>query len=199
MRRKLVLVLLIGALGLAGCATIPPGPSVMVLPSTGKSFEEFQAEDQICRQWAAQQTGTTPSDAMNKNVFGNAAIGTLLGAGLGAAIGAASGNPGIGAAIGAASGAVGGTAFGVGPAYASGYEVQRRYDNAYQQCMYSKGNQIPAVVQTPSRGTWVAIPPPPPPGWISPSSAPPPPPNAMPPAPPAPPYAAPPPPPAPRP
>ena len=104
MLRKWVLVLLIGALGLAGCATIPPGPSVMVLPSTGKSFEEFQAEDQICRHWAAQQTGIAPSDAANKNLFTSAALGTLLGAGLGAAIGAASGNPGIGSAIGAGSG-----------------------------------------------------------------------------------------------
>jgi uncharacterized protein YcfJ len=199
MRRKWVLLLVLAVLALAGCATIPPGPSVMVLPSTGKSFEEFQAEDQMCRQWAAQQTETTPNEAANKNVFGTAAIGTLLGAGLGAAIGAASGNPGIGAAIGAASGAVGGTAFGVGPAYASASEVQRRYDNAYQQCMYAKGNQIPAVVQTPSRGTWVAIPPPPPPGWVPPASAPPPPPYAAPPALPAPPSAAPPPPPAPRP
>jgi len=199
MARKLVLVLLIGGLGFAGCATIPPGPSVMVLPASGKSFEEFQAEDQVCRQWAGLQTGTTPSDATNKNVFGSAAIGTLLGAGLGAAIGAASGNPGIGAAIGAASGAVGGTAFGVGPGYAAGYEVQRRYDNAYQQCMYAKGNQIPAVVQTPSHGTWVAIPPPPPPGWVPPASASPTP-YTGPPAPPAPPSAAPPPPPpAPRP
>jgi len=28
-------------------------------------------------------------------------------------------------------------------AYGAGWEVQRRYDNAYQQCMYAKGNQIP--------------------------------------------------------
>jgi hypothetical protein len=32
-------------------------------------------------------------------------------------------------------------------AYGAGWEVQRRYDNAYQQCMYAKGNQIPAVTQ----------------------------------------------------
>jgi Glycine-zipper domain len=198
MRWKWVLAFSLGALALAGCATIPPGPSVMVLPATGKPFEEFQTDDQVCRQWAAQQTGTTPSEAANKNVFGSAAVGTLLGAGLGAAIGAASGNPGIGAAIGAASGAVGGTAFGVGPAYASGYQVQQRYDNAYTQCMYAKGNQIPAVVRPPSPGYGAAIPPPPPPGWVPPASAPPPPPSAMPPAPPAPPSAAPPPP-APRP
>jgi len=31
--------------GLVGCATIPAGPSVMVLPGTGKSFEPFQVEN----------------------------------------------------------------------------------------------------------------------------------------------------------
>ena len=30
---------------LSGCATIPPGPSVMVLTGNGKSFEAFQADD----------------------------------------------------------------------------------------------------------------------------------------------------------
>jgi hypothetical protein len=51
-----------------------------------------------------------------------------------------------------------------GPAHAAGREAQRRYDNAYQQCMYAKGNQIPGVTVTPPRRTrW--IPPPPPPGY----------------------------------
>jgi hypothetical protein len=38
---------------LAGCAGTPTGPSVMVLPATGKSTEQFQAEDAKCRQMAA--------------------------------------------------------------------------------------------------------------------------------------------------
>ncbi len=36
--------------------------------------------------------------------------------------------------------------------------VQRRYDNAYMQCMYSKGNQVPGVTRTYTG----AVPPPPP-------------------------------------
>src|SRR3982750_848383 len=40
----LLAVLLLGA-----CATIPNGPGVMALPGTGKSFDEFRANDAECR------------------------------------------------------------------------------------------------------------------------------------------------------
>jgi hypothetical protein len=129
------LVLSVAAVVLAGCATIPTGPSVMVLPAPGKSFESFQSDDMACRQWALQQAGVQPSDAVNEKLASGAAIGTLIGAGLGAAIGAASGSAGAGAAIGAGSGLLAGTAVATGPASASGWEIQRRYDMAYQQCM----------------------------------------------------------------
>ncbi len=131
------------AIVLSACATVPTGPSVMVWPGQGKPLEVFQADDASCRQWAAQQSGTSPSEAVNQNLATGAVLGTLAGAGLGAAIGAASGGAGIGAAIGAASGLIGGTAIASEPAYAAGYEVQRRYDHAYLQCMYLKGNQVP--------------------------------------------------------
>lgn len=157
---------------LCGCATIPSGPSVMVLPNYGKSFEVFQSEDLSCRNWAALQTGVTPGDAVNRNLVGGAAIGSLMGAGLGAAIGAATGNAGAGAAIGAATGLIGGTSTASGPAYASGWEFQRRYDIAYQQCMYAKGNQLPGVTQASKRS--FVPPPPPPPGFYSNPSYPPP-------------------------
>ena len=60
-RRWIGLLILVPFLG--ACATVPTGPSVMVLPGGGKSFEQFQADDAICRQWAYQQTGTTPGQA----------------------------------------------------------------------------------------------------------------------------------------
>ena len=155
-------LLFLAVVTLSACATIPPGPSVMVLPGTGKPFEVFQADDAMCRQWAAQQIGMSPNDTVNQNLATGAVLGTLAGAGLGAAIGAASGGAGIGAAIGAASGLIGGTAIASGPAYGSGYASQRRYDNAYMQCMYAKGNRIPGFGQ-PSRRAFP--PPPPPPGY----------------------------------
>jgi len=164
---------LLAVLALSGCATIPAGPSVMVLPAQGKPFEVFQADDALCRQWAGQQIGMAPSDAANQNMAASAAVGTLLGAGLGAAIGAASGSAGVGAAIGAGSGALGGTLMGVNSGYASSYELQRRYDIAYQQCMYAKGNQIPGVVNTGRSSYRTPPPPPPPPGMEQVPSAPP--------------------------
>jgi hypothetical protein len=158
--RTFLLVLAAAALG--GCATMPSGPSVMVLPGTGKSFEAFQADDAVCRQWAAQQTGLTPQKTVNNNLAGGAAVGTLAGASVGAAAGSTSGNAGIGAVIGAGSGLALGTAAAAGPAASAGQETQRRYDNAYQQCMYAKGNQIPGVRRGSERA-YQAMPPPPPP------------------------------------
>ena len=95
------------------------------------------------RQWAIHPTGTTPERAAGLSTAEGAGFGTLLGAGLGAAIGAVAGNPGAGAAVGAAGGLLTGTAVGASRGGAAGYEAQRRYDNAYEQCMYAKDNQIP--------------------------------------------------------
>jgi len=177
MRLTWRLLPLLAVVGLSGCATIPTGPSVMVLPGQGKTFEQFQTDDAVCRQWASAQAGTTPGQASTEAAVSSAAIGTTLGAGLGASIGAASGNPGVGAAVGAGSGALGGTAVGVGASQAAAGTVQWRYDIAYEQCMYAKGHQIPVVMQLPPRG-YPAPPSPPPPGASStplPSSPPPPP------------------------
>jgi hypothetical protein len=155
----LLLVLLLG-----GCVTLPTGPSVMSLPGPGKSFDEFQADDAACMQWAWNRSGLPPQEVVNQNTATGAVTGTLIGAGLGAALGAASGNPGVGAAIGAASGLMLGTAAGADAAQAYGYGAQRRYDNAYMQCMYAKGNRIPGVTRSHHRAYRVA-PPPPPPGY----------------------------------
>src|SRR3989442_2789006 len=101
---------LVFTLSLGACATVPLGPSVMVLPGTGKSFDQFQADDAVCRQWASVQTGTTPQQAAGSSTAKSGVLGTLLGAGLGAAIGAATGHPGVGAAVGAGGGLLAGAA-----------------------------------------------------------------------------------------
>lgn len=92
-----------------GCATAPAGPSVMVLPGSGRPFDQFQADVSVCRDWAAAQVKGAFMDAPS-------------------------------------------------------WEVQRRYDNAYIQCMYAKGHQVPgrdlpARTPVPSAGS---APPPPP-------------------------------------
>jgi hypothetical protein len=184
-RGLLVLPLVVGWL-VAACATVPTGPGVMVLPGQGKNFEAFQVDDAICRQFAGQQTGTTTERASGQSAAGAAAIGTVLGAGLGAAVGAAAGDPGIGAAVGAGTGLLGGTAVGVSRADAAITTVQGRYDVAYMQCMYAKGNQIPVarglVPAYQAQPVPPALPPPP----AKPSSIPPPPAGTPPPPPPAP-------------
>ena len=128
---------------LSACATVPTGPSVMVLPGSGRSFPQFQNDDAICRNWAAVQTGTTPGRAAAESGIAVAAIGTGVGAAVGAAIGAALGQPAAGAAVGAGSGLLMGSAAGAARGDWAGASVQSRYDNSYLQCMYANGNQIP--------------------------------------------------------
>jgi len=143
--KRIAALVIVAALALSGCATLPPGRSVMVLPGTLKSFEDFQVDDAVCGQWAALQTGTTRMRAQKETAVSGAAIGTVLGAAVGAALGAAAGDPGLGAAVGAGTSLFGGTAAGLGSAEVAGAEVQHRYDTAYMQCMYAKGNRIPVA------------------------------------------------------
>jgi outer membrane lipoprotein SlyB len=142
---RLFLVALGVPLALAACTAVPPpGPSTMVLPAKGKSFDQFQQENATCKQFAAQETGyKTPAQASQQSGVGSALAGAGVGAAAGAAIGAAAGNPLAGAAIGAGSGLLVGSAAGIGNAQLSSDELQRRYDIAYQQCMYAEGNQLP--------------------------------------------------------
>ena len=125
---------------LSACAVTPTGPSVMALPGTGKTFDQFRADDANCRQFAFQQVGgVTSNQAATGAGVGSAVIGTALGAAAGAAFGGSHG-----AAIGAGAGLLTGSAVGMGSAQGSAWEVQRRYDYAYLQCMYATGNRIPA-------------------------------------------------------
>ena len=169
---------------LGACTTLPPsGPSVMVLPGTGKSFDQFRFDDNDCRQYAAQQTGITPDNAAVDSGTRSAVVGTLLGAVAGAAI-----NGSRGAAVGAGTGLLLGGSAGAGAASSSAYGVQRRYDVGYTQCMYAKGHRVPVSGRlmteggagggyAPPSGSEYrgSTPPPPPPGASPPPSPPPPP------------------------
>ena len=154
---------------LGGCAAMPTGPTVMVMPGPGKPFEIFVVDDNLCRQWAQQQIGgASPSETANQNLTTGAVVGTLIGAGLGALIGSTSGDAGAGAVIGGGAGLLTGTAIASDQAYDSRWQLQRRYDIAYQQCMYSRGNRIPGVAAPRSQtyapppdsnsGAWVTVP-----------------------------------------
>lgn len=57
----------LAVLALTGCATLPAGPSVRVLPGPGMTLEHFQADDAVCRQWAGQSIGISPQETVNQN------------------------------------------------------------------------------------------------------------------------------------
>ena len=124
---------------LSACVNLPTGPSVMTLPGSGKSFEQFRHDDYDCRRYAYEQVGgLTPRQSAQKSGMESAAIGAGLGAAAGAAIAG-----GSGAAIGAGTGLLGGGVVGSGTASTSAYVNQQRYDISYIQCMYAKGHRVP--------------------------------------------------------
>ena len=127
-------------LSLGACVTLPPsGPSMMVLPGSGKSFDQFRVNDSECRGYASAQAGrATPAQAAEDSVFRSAALGTAIGAVAGAAIGG-----GQGAAVGAGTGLIVGGVAGSGVAAQSVRGSQQRYDAGYIQCMYAKGHKVP--------------------------------------------------------
>jgi hypothetical protein len=70
-------LLLVSVVLFAGCASTPTGPGVLVLPGTGKSFDQFRAEEQECRQYAHAQVsggndgtlaGAGPSDPSGRTL-----------------------------------------------------------------------------------------------------------------------------------
>ena len=158
---------------LAGCVSIPDGPSVMVMPGEGKTFDQFRGDDAECRQFAHYQIGgkTAEQAAANSGVE-TAIVGTAIGAAAGAAI-----NGHQGAGVGAATGLALGSLIGSDAANTSGGILQRRYDIAYVQCMYAKGNKVPMqgnVSNVRPQSRYYAPPPPPsdgygpPPGYYPP-------------------------------
>lgn len=171
------LLLLLPVLALAGCATAPTGPSVMALPGSGKSFEQFRYDDAECRDYARYQTGGDANQAATDSGVRSAAVGAAVGAAAGALIG---GHQGAG--VGAGTGLLVGSAAGSDAARASAGNTQRHYDNAYVQCMYAKGQRVPTSGQfsrapeqapagnapSPSAASY----PPPPPGHSAPGGAP---------------------------
>lgn len=149
MREHKSLAMLAAGLLLTGCATTPTGPMVRVMPAPNKPFEVFAQEQTDCEHYASDQVAGG-AQAANNRALGATALGAVLGLGVGAATGS-----GRAATVGAATGGAIGAAVGANQSSYAGYSLQRRYDIAYSQCMYAKGNYVP--------GMMAAAPPPPPP------------------------------------
>lgn len=168
---KFLLPVLLVGLALAGCASVPTAPNVMALPGTGRTFEEFRADDAYCRDYAYHQIGgKSREQAASSAAVQNAAVGTAIGAVAGAAIGGRSG-----AGAGAGMGLIVGSASGAEASRGAVYGSQRHYDHAYVQCMYARGHRVPV-----SMGGYTSSAPAP-----QPAAVPPPPPAGNPPPPPA--------------
>ena len=156
---------------LAGCASMPTGPTVLVLPGTYKSIDDFHADESQCRAYALQQVSGSPNDDSVRD----AVVGTAIGAVAGAAIGGQQG-----AGVGAGAGLLFGSAIGADSGRRYTYDSQRQYDNAYVQCLYAKGHRVPVSAsfaqnlrQAGEPTAAARVPPPPPPGF-TPSTTPPP-------------------------
>lgn len=149
MRKHKSLAVLTAGLLLTGCAATPTGPTVRVMPAPNKPFEVFAQEQTDCEHYASDQVADG-AEAANTRALGATALGAVLGLGVGAATGS-----GRAATVGAATGGAIGAAVGANQSSYTGYSLQRRYDIAYSQCMYAKGNYVP--------GMMAAAPPPPPP------------------------------------
>jgi hypothetical protein len=149
---------LLPALALATCTVAPPtGPTVVALPGPGKSFQQFQYDDQNCRNYAQSRNASAGAEAQgaSNNSNATAIAGTLIGAAAGAALGSLGGNVGAGAGIGAGVGLLGGASVAGGQAQGAADSLQGRYDVSYAQCMVGNGE----VLQAPAG---------PPPGYYAP-------------------------------
>lgn len=169
MKTSSALSALAGVLLLAGCATVPTEPSVMALPGTGKTFTDFRVDDADCRNFAQSLVGAPDEQVANDPAVRSAVVGTVIGALAGALLGGRHG-----AGVGAGTGLVVGSMSGAGASQSSSYGTQRQYDNAYVQCMYSKGQRVPVsgsfvqsqpVVASPAPASAPAYLPPPPAGY----------------------------------
>ena len=155
----------VALLVLSGCATTPTGPSVLVLPGTGKNFDQFNRDEVYCRDYALRSLdGKTPGKAGTDSTVASSVAGTAVGAVAGAAIGGRQG-----AAVGAGTGLLFGSAVGSDTGRYERSSSQTRYDNAYIQCMYGAGHRVPVPAGMYSNdarpvSSSTVTPPPPPPG-----------------------------------
>ncbi len=102
----------------------PPPPPAAAYPPPQRNYTQDLTE---CKMMAQRVSGYTPEETIKGGLIGGA-----IGAAAGAAIGAATGNAGKGAAIGAAAGGIGGGAY-------KGIDAERKYKQAYINCMRNRG------------------------------------------------------------
>ncbi len=77
MKPRFVPLLLAAASVLGACTSMPSGPSVMALPGTNKSLDQFRGDDITCRQFAlGQVSGVSSHQASTTATASHPAPGT---------------------------------------------------------------------------------------------------------------------------
>lgn len=114
---------------LTACVNIPTRPSILALPGSGKSFDQFRSDEYECWKYAYEQVrGIIPQKTFRASDAESASDGT-----------------GLDTATDADKGGGQGTT--KSSATRSSYiNQQQQYDFSYIQCMYAKGHRVPVPV-----------------------------------------------------
>lgn len=126
---------------LVGCASTPMGPLVQVMPGPNKAFDVFQTDILRCKSFAQSQVEGQAA-AANYRGIGSGVLTTAAGGSSGALVGMTLGNTGYGMAAGTAGAVMSAVPAGIDTSKNAETGIQTQYDNAYTQCMYSRGNLV---------------------------------------------------------
>ena len=106
------------------------------MPAKGKTLEQFKTDDHACKAYAQAQIG----DDLEKNSAMNTLMDMAIGGAVGALGGQAIGHNTKSTMAGVGIGMAAGLATGAYQANKASDDAQIRYDNAYQECMHTKGH-----------------------------------------------------------
>jgi len=134
-------ILLVALALLAGCDTMPVGPTVTALQGADKGLDEFRTDDADCRQHAYAHV----REVMSASAYhANGVISTPPSAAICVAAGPATDGRDSPAAAGRRTGSFIDWLY---TAQFAGYGLQRHCNFAYVQCMYVKGDKVPLLAQ----------------------------------------------------
>lgn len=75
MKPRCIPLLISAALVVGACTAMPSGPSVMVLPGSNKSFDQFLGDDHNCRQFALGRVGGVSSQQASDTAAASSSAG----------------------------------------------------------------------------------------------------------------------------
>jgi hypothetical protein len=142
-QRKWLWISATAAAQILGCASTVQTPTVAVAPARDKSPSAFADDNSSCRTVATQQSEAA-KNAANMQIAGSAITNAAVSAGNSTA----AGERGRMVAANAAAGAL--TAV-IVSGQVTQATLQRRFDLAYAECMYARGDSLPGLADAPAR------------------------------------------------